>query len=240
MDISLRRRLLPPLPRPPFLHDLPPASDSQRILRDIVGNARRRSYVRTFANAHGRNQGTVAANKNSVVYHRLMFVEPVVVTGNRPRPDVDPSAYFRVSQIGQVVRLRSLTQFDLLRLDKISHVSAVCNLALRTQVRIWPYNRARTNLRFLHYAPGPDHHVIPNLRIANHAIRSHPAPRANLSRPDQLNIGFDHRVRRNLDICVDHTRCRIEDRDSLRHQLPAFRSAHLLVDIRQFRPRIPA
>jgi hypothetical protein len=48
-----------------------------------------------------------------------------------------------------------------------------------------------------------------------------------------LDVGLDHGVGRDLDIGVDDTRCGIENRDAVSHQLAALGEAHLFVDVGQ-------
>ena len=139
-----------------------------------------------------------------------------------------------------MIRLRSLAQLDLFRLDEISHVRTLGDFALRTQMRIRPNNRSRSDFRLLHNATGPDHHAVANIGVANHAVRPHSATAANLRLSEQLHIRLDHGVRRNFHIRINDASLGIKNGHPIAHQLPAFRYPHLLVDGRQFRARIPA
>ena len=138
---------LPLLPRPAFFHDLPPAADGQRILRNVVGDAGCRSDVRALANAHRRHQRAVAANENVVVDDGLVLVDAIVIAGDRTSPNVYAGADLRVAQVREMIRLRSLPQLDLFGLNEITDVSTFTDLASWTKMRIRPDNRSRPNLR---------------------------------------------------------------------------------------------
>ena len=66
-----------------------------------------------------------------------MFVDAIVIAGDRSRANVYPFADFRVAKIREVVGLGTLAQFHLLGLDKVSNVGALADIAARTQPREW-------------------------------------------------------------------------------------------------------
>jgi len=90
----------PLFPRPTFFYDLPSAANRQSIFRHVFCDATRCADVRTFAHAHGGDQGAVAADEYSVVDDGGVLIHTVVVAGDGSGSDVDPGSDFSVAQIG--------------------------------------------------------------------------------------------------------------------------------------------
>src|SRR5687767_1203071 len=85
---GLRRRALFPLD-PALDIRLLAAGDAEGSRRDILRNRRARSHVGALADRDRRNQLRIAPDEGTVLDDRLVFSDAVVVTGNRPRADVD-------------------------------------------------------------------------------------------------------------------------------------------------------
>src|SRR5215471_17829909 len=100
--------------RPVGFYDLPRAPQGERIRGNVVGDARSRTDVSSLPELHRRHQGRVAADEHAVLDHRRVFVHAVVVAGDGAGTDVDSLANFRVTQIGQMIRLRALAQTHFL------------------------------------------------------------------------------------------------------------------------------
>src|ERR1700688_3705206 len=112
------------------------ASNRQRVFRNILGDARRRSHIRALAHAHRSHQGAVATNEYTIVNDSSVLVDAVVVAGDGAGADVHTRSNLSIAQVCEVVRLRSFAQFNLLGFDEISNMRAFADLASRTQVRI--------------------------------------------------------------------------------------------------------
>src|SRR3954468_16687823 len=119
-------------PRPAFLYELAPSRYCERIFGHVNGDARGRSYIRAFSDAHRGNQRTVASNKDVIGNNRLMLVDSVVVARDRPCPNVHSRADLGISQVREVVCLGALPELDLFGFHKIAHVSPFSDVCLRT------------------------------------------------------------------------------------------------------------
>src|SRR5258708_7422345 len=68
---------------PAGLVDLAAAGDSQSIRRYVFRDGRTRGDVRTVPNAHGRDEGSIAADENFAADRGRILVKAVVIAGNR-------------------------------------------------------------------------------------------------------------------------------------------------------------
>jgi len=101
-------------PRPTLLHALPRPPERQRIRRNIVRNTTRGRNVRSPPNLDRRNQRRIAADEHAIFDDCLVLVDSVVIARDRPRANVHAFTDFRVAQIAQVIRLRSLASLIFL------------------------------------------------------------------------------------------------------------------------------
>ena len=165
----------------------------------------------------------------------------IVIAGDGPRADVDSRANLRVSQVSQVIRLRSFAQLDLLGLDKVAHVRALANLTAGTQVRVGAKNRVSFHKGSLKNAAVANEYSIPDRRIANHRIRPNPATRADSRLAQDLNEGLQHGVRCNFYVAIDNAAGeRQRQRDALSQQSLALAQPHPKIDKGKLAPRIRA
>ena len=82
-----------------------------------------------------------------VAHDRLMLVRPVIVAGNRPGADIHAFADRRVSEIAQMIGLRSFAEIRFLHLDKISHLCLGAHAHTRAQMDERPHRGAETEAR---------------------------------------------------------------------------------------------
>jgi len=128
------------------------------------GSARlmQRDLDGAIADLDRRHQCAVGADEGPFADGRAVLGGAIVVTGDRPRPDVDAAANLRVAQISQVIRLRSFAQARLLRLDKIADVRTLPDVTSRSQVRERPDPRSSVDQRIGNHARLQDQHRIAN------------------------------------------------------------------------------
>src|SRR5580704_11839107 len=105
---------------PAFFYGLSSTSERKRVRRHLFGDATCGRDVGAAANRYWRHQRRIAADEHAILDDRSVFVDTVVVAGDGARADVHAFTDFRVSQVAEVIRLGTLTQFDFLGLDKIS------------------------------------------------------------------------------------------------------------------------
>ena len=68
-------------------------------MRDTRGGC----HISALADFYRRHQGCVASNEGSVLDHRLMFMDAVVVTRDRARSDIHARSDLCVAKVGEVV-----------------------------------------------------------------------------------------------------------------------------------------
>src|SRR5260370_6453918 len=95
----------PLLPSPAFFHNLACAPDRQRVLGNVVRNTRCGPHIRSLADAHWCYQCAIAADEYSILDYGFVFMDAIVVAGDRSCPDVYARADLGVSQIREVIRL---------------------------------------------------------------------------------------------------------------------------------------
>src|ERR1035438_4232439 len=110
---------LPLLPRPAFLHALSRPPERQRIGRNIFRDATRRRDISSPSNLYRRHQRRIAPNEHAIFDDRGVLVDAIVITGDSTGADVYAFTNFRIAQIAEVIRLRSLAQLDFLGLDEV-------------------------------------------------------------------------------------------------------------------------
>src|SRR5208282_6176290 len=97
-------------PRPAFLHALSRTSERQRIRRNILGDATCGRDIGAASNLYRRDQGRVAADEHTIFDHGLVLAHTIVIAGDGARAYIDAFTDFRVAQIAEMVRLRTLAQ----------------------------------------------------------------------------------------------------------------------------------
>src|SRR6185503_11740860 len=95
------------------------------------------------------------AHKYSVADRRLVFVDAIVIAGDRPSTHVDSIANNSIAQIIEVVRLGAFAQSHLFRLYEISHMGTLADAAFRTEMSIRTKNCMILNFSAVEYAAIP-------------------------------------------------------------------------------------
>src|ERR671915_1760116 len=109
---------------PAFAHLLRAAFERQGVGRHIVGDHAARADISAGADAHGRDERRVRADEGAGPDLRGVLAVSVIVAEDRAGADVGAVADAPVTQIGEVVRLRSGAERDVLDLDKVTDVHA--------------------------------------------------------------------------------------------------------------------
>src|SRR5208337_3279570 len=118
--------------------------------RHIFGDAASGRDVSAASNPYRRHQRRVAADEHSILDDRLVLVHAVVVAGDGARAYVHAFTDFRVAQIAEVIRLRTLAQLDFLGLDKVPQVSAFAHLTARAHMSVGSEDGIRGHARVFH------------------------------------------------------------------------------------------
>src|SRR4029077_14841114 len=207
---------------PTLFRSLASAPKRKRILGHIFSDDGGRPDVGAFADLYRGNQRAVAADEDVVANFGLVLVDAIVIARNRAGSHVHARADVSIAEIGKMVCLRPLPQFDLLGLHKIAHVRAFSDLAAPTQARGRPDDRSGTDAGFVQNGTGTDQHTIADFRVLDHAIGANAAVASNARAAQQLHEGFNDRVGPQLDIRIDDATLRIEDARAGVHEFPAF------------------
>ena len=171
------RLLLSAFTGPAFFHGLAGAAQGQSVCGNILSDRGACGHVRSFADAHRRNQSGIAANESTVFDNGYVLVDSIVIAGDCPGANVDAIADFGITQIGEMVGLGAAPQSGLLGLHEIPDMRALANFAFRAQMRIRTENRMRGDLGLVNDATWPDQHAVCDLRVADDAIRANAAAR---------------------------------------------------------------
>src|ERR1700687_4071231 len=140
-------------PRPALFDALSRTPERQRIRRHVFCDAARRRDIGAAPNLYRRHQRRIAADEHAIFDHCLMFVHAVVIAGDRARADVYAFSDFRVAEIAEMVRLRTLAQLDFLGLDKVSHASTLAHITSGAQMRVRSEDTSRADARIFHDRP---------------------------------------------------------------------------------------
>src|SRR6202789_4699791 len=107
-------------------------------------------------------------------------------------------------------------------------------------MRIRAQDSALADAGFLQNAAGTNQDACGYFRSVKYRVEANGAGRANTGSAENLHEGFDHRIRADFNIVIDHACGGIEDGDALSHQVMALAHAHLVVDERKLHTRIGA
>src|SRR5437016_12689396 len=91
-------------------------------------------HVGAFADAEGRNQGGITANKGAVFDDGDVLIYAIVIAGNRARSYIYPITDLGVTQVGEMVGLGAPAQPCLLGLNKVADVRSFPDLAAGAQM----------------------------------------------------------------------------------------------------------
>src|SRR5258708_3530832 len=155
---------------PSWFHDLVCAADGQGVFRNVGGDAGGGGNVGALADADGRDQGTIAADKDAIFDDGGVLVNSVIVASDGSGADVDGGADFCVAKVSKVVGLRSLSEFDFFGFHKIADVRAFSNIAAGAQVGIGAEDSAGSDAGFFENASGTNDDAVGDFGIANYGI----------------------------------------------------------------------
>ena len=190
--------------------------------------------------AHRRDERGIAADEHLITDGRRIFVEAVVVTGNRACADVALAPDLRVAQVGEVHSLGAFADGAFLQFDKIADTRVRLQMIIRPKAREGPDNHAVIEAALCHDAMRLDRHVVAQDGIVENASGSNRAPRANFCFSEQLHAGLDDRVFARCHIGIDQHGLRQLDCHAGVHQGVALPLAEDAVDLRQLGARVTA
>src|SRR3954453_12644268 len=115
-----------------FLRGLPPRNGNLARPRHgelpggrVLIDSRAGADIRAAGNAYRRHQRGVGTDEAIVFDHGAMLVDAVVIARDRPGADVDAGAYFRVADVGEMVRFRATAQAACLHLHEVADMDFV-------------------------------------------------------------------------------------------------------------------
>ena len=179
---------------PAFFDDLRRAAEGQRIGRHILCETRCRADVRAFADSNWCDQDTVAAYEYSVFNDRLVLLLAVVVARDRACAHVDVLADFGVSQISQVIGLRSFAEASFFHFYKISHVRAFADIAARAQMAVRTKRSARPYAGVFQDATRLNQGFVSDFAALDHAVGTNASFAADARGAEKLHERFNHGV----------------------------------------------
>ena len=133
----------------PRLVDLLAAGDRQRIGRDIPGDDAAGRDDRAVADRDRRHERRVRADKRAFADYRPVFVNAVIIAGDRAGADIGPRADLAVADIGEVIGLGPGAEPGRLDLDEIADMDVLLEDRSRAQPGKRADERARPDRRRL-------------------------------------------------------------------------------------------
>src|ERR1700680_532359 len=215
---------------PVFFDNLARSANGESIRGHIIGHARSRGNVRTFAYSQRRNQGRIASDEDVIFDDGNVLLRAIVVTSDGSRSNVHVLADFRVSQIGQVVGLRAFSKPDLFSLHEVSHMRPLADLATWPKMRIRAQNRVSLDSGFLQNASLSNENAVRNIRVLNNGIRPNAALPADTRPAAYLHEGLDRGISADLYVSINCAGVGIEDGHTFCHQPLRLSTTHSKVD----------
>ena len=170
---------------------------------------------------------------------RAVLVHPVVVGEDRGGADVGALADLRVTDIAEVRHLRAEADLRVLRLDEPADLALLPEVRPGPQVGERADGRVRTDHR--EDGVGTDHlGALPDLGVAQRAVRADRGLRADVGGPVELHPGEDHGVLGDRDVGVDPRRGGVHDRDARAHVPLEGAAVHLRAELGQLDPVVDA
>src|SRR5689334_21515932 len=166
---------------------------------------------------NGGYERGVAAHEDAVFDHCLVLVYTVVITGDGAGPNVYARSHFCVSEICEVIGLRSAAKAYFLRLDEVAHVRSLPNFASWPQMRVGTDDCGIRDRAFIDDGSGAHRHMAPDLGIADNRVGSNAAVFANNRVAQYLDKRLNRSVGRDAYVVVDHARIRSKNRYPLTH-----------------------
>src|SRR5205823_6257416 len=115
--------------------DLAAAADSQAVVGHVFGDGRARGDISVVPDVHRGHENRIAADENAFADGRGMFLEAIVIAGNRAGADVALGAHLGVSEIGEVRHFRAFADDRLFGLHEVADAPAALHVRSRAQAR---------------------------------------------------------------------------------------------------------
>src|SRR6267378_2914169 len=157
---------------PAGLIGLAAARDPQSVRGDIFCDCRTRRDVCPIADSNGCDQRRIAPDERFIPYPCWIFVEAVVVAGDRAGANVRFRAGLGIAEIREVHRLGAFADGALLQLDEIADARIGFQMIVWAEARERADDHAVVETALRHDAMRLDRHVITESRVAENASRS--------------------------------------------------------------------
>src|SRR6266851_5819836 len=226
--------------RPARFVDLAAAGDSQSIGGDIFRDGRTCGDVRAITDAHGRDQGGIAADENFAADRGRILVEAVVIAGNRARADVALGSDLRIAQVRKVHRLGTFADRAFLEFDEIADAGPGFQVIVRAQAGERSDDDAVIEATLRYHAMRLDGYVVAKDSVGQYAARSNDAARADFGPAQQLHAGFDYCVLACSHVRINEHGLGQLNGDAVIHQRVAFPLPEYAVHFGKIRARVAA
>src|SRR5260370_1568813 len=198
--------------------DLAAAGNSQSMRRHVFRNGRTCGDIRAVPDAHRRDEGCIAADKNFVPDRRRILMEAIIIAGNRARADVALRSDFRVAQVREVHGFGAFTDGAIFKFNEITDTRAGLQVIVRAKEGKRTNDDVVVEAALRYHAVWLDGDVVAEDCVRQYATRSNGAVRADFGLAQQLNAGFDDGVFARGHVGIDQHGLRQLDGDAVIHQ----------------------
>src|SRR6266436_7532301 len=225
---------------PAWFVDLAAAGNSQSIRRHVLRDGRTCGDVGAIPDAHGRDQGSIAADENFAPDRRRILVEAVVIAGNRARADIALGPDLRIAQVGKVHGFGAFADGAFLEFDEIADAGPGFQVIVRAQAGERSDDDAVIEATLRYHAMRLDGYVVAKDGIRQDAARSNDAARADFGPAQQLHAGFDYCVLACSHVRINEHGLGQLNGDAVIHQRVAFPLSEYAVHFGKIRARVAA
>src|ERR1043166_8361061 len=197
---------------------LPPAGNPKGAVRDVLGDRGTGADVGLFPDAPRDNQLRVAADEGAVLDDGGILLPPVVVAGDRARPDVHLGPDRRVAEVGEVIGFRPGPHRRLLQLHEIADLCPFAHHAFGAQMRERTDRCALCNTRTDDEAEIQNYGFVGDFRVNNADVSLDLAGGADPGVSLERDTRMDDCVGADFDVRFDVGRGRVDDGDAGCHE----------------------
>src|SRR5262249_13734775 len=204
---------------PIFFVDLPRPADAERAGWHQVRDHRAGAEVCAGADFHRCDERGIAADEGVIADFGDVFLDAVVIAGDRPGADVHALPDIGVPQVSQVHGFRAASQPCLLQLDEIADVRARFNVGAHAEARVRAQLRIVLNVRAENAREWPHQDAAAELAVLHNRASSDDAVFGYPGRPEDTRKRLDDGIHSDADPGIDGHGFRLFDGDAGEHQL---------------------
>src|SRR5260370_15502444 len=170
--------------------DLAAAGNSQSMRRHVFRNGRTCGDIRAVPDAHRRDEGCIAADKNFVPDRRRILMEAIIIAGNRARADVALRSDFRVAQVREVHGFGAFADGAIFKFNEITDSRAGLQVIVRAKPRKGTNDDAVVEAALSHHPVWLASDVVAEGCVSPSATRSDRSVRADSGLSQQPYAAF--------------------------------------------------